>query len=574
MVSPNLIKKKSFTKAVEINDDTKKLFQIIYNDQTKKEESNDSEPKIRVSELISRLAFFYEKIRNAVDYDEENLIRKNAIARILRRHVIIEGTVKDVDSEGLANYLLIELIRGGYLPNNQIPETRIKEVAILLNKYLSLKEQLIKKINSSLGRKVDLRQAEILVKEKNKVIRWILSIAACEIEESLSPNKVKQMVVNNMFDVLTKEITLPKDMPYEDDLEIQIYLSIGRKYLNLDREILSFILFKYYNDDWLNLNKAQLDDEDQEKIKKIADNIKIIRTKITEQLNHPLAKQLDKIVRRYSLYYNVLTETISENPVKVYSELQKGESSFLNLARNTCEKKYSKAKARLWRAAIRSIIYIFITKSIFVILIEVPAIKFFNEPINYVSLGINVMFPAALLFLIVQLTQKPRKDNTEKIIAGIREIAFLGESKRQATVLRRSKSRSLFASVAFNLIYSAAFIFSVYIIVIALEKLGFNWVSILIFLFFLAFVSFFSVVVTRGVKDLMIVERRENIGTFLVDLFYMPIILVGRWLSNKMSRLNIFVFIFDFIIEAPFKILVNVAEDWTKYVRERRDNME
>ncbi|HQC49653.1 MAG TPA: hypothetical protein PLN57_00795, partial [bacterium] len=61
---------------------------------------------------------------------------------------------------------------------------------------------------------------------------------------------------------------------------------------------------------------------------------------------------------------------------------------------------------------------------------------------------------------------------------------------------------------------------------------------------------------------------------FLVDLFYMPIILVGRWLSNKMSRLNIFVFIFDFIIEAPFKILVNVAEDWTKYVRERRDNME
>ncbi|HQC49498.1 MAG TPA: hypothetical protein PLN57_00005, partial [bacterium] len=531
MVSPNLIKKKSFTKAVEINDDTKKLFQIIYNDQTKKEESNDSEPKIRVSELISRLAFFYEKIRNAVDYDEENLIRKNAIARILRRHVIIEGTVKDVDSEGLANYLLIELIRGGYLPNNQIPETRIKEVAILLNKYLSLKEQLIKKINSSLGRKVDLRQAEILVKEKNKVIRWILSIAACEIEESLSPNKVKQMVVNNMFDVLTKEITLPKDMPYEDDLEIQIYLSIGRKYLNLDREILSFILFKYYNDDWLNLNKAQLDDEDQEKIKKIADNIKIIRTKITEQLNHPLAKQLDKIVRRYSLYYNVLTETISENPVKVYSELQKGESSFLNLARNTCEKKYSKAKARLWRAAIRSIIYIFLTKSIFVILIEVPAIKFFNEPINYVSLGINVMFPAALLFLIVQLTQKPRKDNTEKIIAGIREIAFLGESKRQATVLRRSKSRSLFASVAFNLIYSAAFIFSVYIIVIALEKLGFNWVSILIFLFFLAFVSFFSVVVTRGVKDLMIVERRENIGTFLVDLFYMPIILVGRWLS-------------------------------------------
>jgi hypothetical protein len=72
----------------------------------------------------------------------------------------------------------------------------------------------------------------------------------------------------------------------------------------------------------------------------------------------------------------------------------------------------------------------------------------------------------------------------------------------------------------------------------------------------------------------MIVERRENLVTFLIDLFYMPIILVGRWLSNNMSRVNVFIFVFDFIIEAPFKILVDVAEDWTKYVRERRDNME
>jgi len=574
MVSPNLIKKHSSDRPVEINDGTKKLFQIIYNDQTKKESPNDSEPKIKVSELISRVAFFYEKIRNAVDYDEENLLRKNAIARILRRQVVIEGVIKDVDSNNLSHHLLSELIRGGYLPNNEIPEVKIKEVAALLNKYMVLKEQLLKRINSSLSRKADIKEAEILVKEKSNVIRWLLNLAACEIEEQLAPSKVKQMVVNNMFDVLTREIVLPKEMPYEDDLEIQIYLSIGRKYLNLDEEMLSFILFKYYNDSWLDLNKSQFEPEDEEEIAKIALNLKAIKNKIKEQLNHPLTKQLDKIVRRYSLYYNILTETISENPVKVYGELQKGDSGFLNLARKTCEKKYSKAKSRLWRAAFRSIVYIFLTKSIFVFLIEVPAIKLFNEPINVISLVINVIFPAALLFFIVLMTQKPSKDNTEKIIAGIREVTFLGESKQQATVLRRKKSRGLLAGVIFNLVYSAAFLFSIYVIIIGLGFIGFNWVSVIIFLFFLAFVSFFSVVVMRGVKDLMIVERRENLATFLIDLFYMPIILVGRWLSNNMSRVNVFVFVFDFIIEAPFKILVDVAEDWTKYVRERRDNMD
>jgi hypothetical protein len=89
----------------------------------------------------------------------------------------------------------------------------------------------------------------------------------------------------------------------------------------------------------------------------------------------------------------------------------------------------------------------------------------------------------------------------------------------------------------------------------------------------LAFVSFFSIITTRGVKELIVVERKENLLTFLLDLFYMPIILIGKWLSNNVSKVNIFIFIFDFIIEAPFKVLVEIADDWTKYVKERKDNM-
>ena len=92
-------------------------------------------------------------------------------------------------------------------------------------------------------------------------------------------------------------------------------------------------------------------------------------------------------------------------------------------------------------------------------------------------------------------------------------------------------------------------------------------------MFFLAFVSFFSIVVTKDVKNLIIVQKRDSFFGFLIDLFYMPIIAVGKWLSGKASKLNFFVFIFDFIIEAPFKVLLDIAEDWTRYVRERKDNM-
>lgn len=575
MVSPNLIKKQDDSAPVELNESAKKLFQVIYSEQTQKEEINEDAPKIKVSSLISKVAFFYEKIRNAVAYEEEHLLRKNAIARILRRQVVIEGVIKEVEAEGLATHLLTELIRGSYLPNDKILEIKIREIAFLLEKYIYLKDQILEKINISLSLKTDIKKAKELLEERNNLINWLLTLAACEIEDNLAPNKIKQTVVNNLFDTLSQSISLPENLPYNNDLDIQIYLSIGRTYLKLDEDMLSFVLFKYYHGEWLEIsNKQTLSASDQDKIKKIVVQITELKDSINNQLKHPLTKQLDKITRVYALYFSILTETIESDPIKVYSELQKSEKVFVANLKKICYQKYKKAKARLWRAAIRSIIYIFLTKSIFVIAIELPAVQLFGEAVNFGSLAINIAFPAVLLFFIVLSTRTPQEDNTDKIINGIKEIAFVGQSKKQGIVLKKPAKRNSISSVLFGIIYFASFIVSIYSIVWLLGLINFNWVSVVIFLFFLAFVSFFSIVVTKGVKDLIIVERKESLLTFLIDLFYMPIILAGKWLSRSFSKINVFIFIFDFVLEAPFKILVEIAEDWTKYVRERRDNME
>lgn len=578
MVSPNLIKHQEETKPVEVNENTKKLFQVIYSEQNKASHPADDVPRIKVSTLISRLAFFYEKIRNAVDYDEEHLLRKNAIARILRRQIIIEGAVgvtRDNDSAKIAEHLLIELIRGSYLNNNEVPESRIGEVAQRLDKYIILKNAVAVRFNGELDGQIDINKAKDLIEGKNKLIRWLLTLAACEIEESLSPNPVKAVIVNNLYSFLSQNIKLPADLPYESDLEIQIYLSIGRNFLKFDEDMLSFVLFKYYNSGWLDLNQAApLSAEQRSQIEAIGDDFVRLQATVEKQLNHPLTRQLNKIVKAYSLDYSILAETIESDPAKVYNELSRDERDFLGRIRKVCARKYHKAKQRLWRMAIRSIIYIFLTKSIFVFLIEIPAIKWFGQPLNPVDLAINVSFPAILLFLIVFLTRTPGEDNTNKIVAGIKEIGFLGSEKKQPIMLRRPAGRNWFLTALFRLIYAAAFCVSIYYIILALTKINFNWVSIIIFLFFLAFVSFFSIRTTAGIKELIIVERKENIITFLLDLFYMPIILVGRWLSGKFSKINVFIFFFDFIIESPFKVLVEIADDWTRYVRERRDNLD
>lgn len=571
MVSPTLVRKNSVTKGAELNAETQHLFRVI-NTEKKKSAGNidDDTPKISVSDMISKLSFVYEKIRNAVDYEEDHLLRKNAIIRILKRQIVIEGVFKESNSEQLASHLLTELIRAGYLPNNKIPETKIKETALLLEKYIRLKDYSVAKINALLNLKTDLGKAKDLIGEKNALIGWLLSLAACEIEENLDLNRVKQTVVSNMFGILSKQLALSDNLPYQSDLEIQTYLAINRVFLRFDESMLSLILFKYYHASWSGAEKHDLSNEE---IARISETLPVLRKTIDKQLRHQLVRPLDRIVRVYALYYNILLENIQDDPVKSFDELSRDENKFIANLSKTCNAKYKKEKGRLWLKAIRSIIYIFLTKSIFVFLIEVPAIKWFNEPLNPLALAINISFPAVLLFFIVLMSRTPNKSNTEKIISGIKEISFAGAQRKQPILVRSPKRRHGVTDFFFNFLYIAAFFATTYFIIWALGKVNFNWVSITIFMFFLAFVSFFSIIVTKDIKDLIIVDKRENLISFLLDLFYMPIIAVGKWLSNNVSKVNVFVFFFDFIIEAPFKVFVEIAEDWTRYVKERKDNM-
>jgi len=565
MVSPYLMKKREdvFT----LSENIRRLFQIIYNEQKESEEESEDVQKIKVSEVISKMAFYYEKIRNSVDYKEENLLRKNAVERILKRQIVIEGTIKVSTSEEIAKDLLAELIRAGYLPNNKIPEEKIKEIAGIIEKYLKLRNYSLSRISfSEHVKNGKVGQATGDFQEINDLTNWFMSLAASEIEESLGRDKIKQAVVSNMYEILTKKVKLPPDLPYEKEKEVQIYLSIHRNFLKFDQEMLEFILFKYFNPGW---TKEPKDEE----IAKIAQNIRSLRQAISASLNHPLAKQLDRIVGQYSVYFSVLAEVIGKNPTAVHDEIKNDIKAFPRLIKKACTEEYKSIKLRLWRAAVRSIIYIFLTKSIFVILLEIPAIQWFGEEVNPVSLAINVSFPALLLFLIVLFTRIPSEANTARIIEKIEEITFAEKEKKEQFILRQPAKRGKLANGFFGLIYFITFLLSFGLIIWALDKINFTWVSIIIFLFFLALVSFFSIRIRRGVREFIVVEQKENIFTFLVDFLYTPVIAAGQWLSEKFSQINIFIFILDFIIEAPFKIFVEITEDWTRYVKERREDI-
>ncbi|MDP2708577.1 MAG: hypothetical protein Q8O93_00780 [bacterium] len=533
------------------NENTKKLFQVIYREKNKPEEEDDEIQKIKVSELISRLAFYYEKIRNSVDYKEEYLLRKNSILRNLKRQIIIEGPLKTLKPEDIAKNLLVELIRAGYLPNNKLPEAKIGELAAIIDKYLKLRLLGLPKLGDE--------------KEKNKFSKWTLALAASEIEEKLDGGPVPQTVVSHMYELLSSEVKLPEDSDYQADREIQIYLSIHRVYLKFDDDMLEFLLLKYYNANWAKAG--------EEEIKYLANHLEAMKAAIDAQITHPLSAQLNKIVNRYSVYFTILKDVIEDNPVGVYEDFKNDPKAFPRLVKKFTQKRYAEARAKLRRAAIRSIIYIFLTKMILAFILEVPVTLWLSEPLNYNSLAINITFPPLLLFLIVLFTRTPSEANTQKIVAGVEEIVFMEKERKEPIILRQPVKRGRGVSGVFAVIYSITFFITFGLVIYLLDKIHFNFVSVIIFLFFLTLVSFFSLRIRKVAREMYLVETRENIFSFVADFFYVPIIEVGKWLNEKFSRLNFFVFVLDFIIEAPFKIFVDIAEEWTKYVKERKEEI-
>jgi len=124
----------------------------------------------------------------------------------------------------------------------------------------------------------------------------------------------------------------------------------------------------------------------------------------------------------------------------------------------------------------------------------------------------------------------------------------------------------------FTIFYSITFIVTLLIIYQLLSLLDFNFISQIIFIFFVSVVTFFSYRIRQIVKELRL-EDKENIFTPIIDFFFMPILSLGKFFSQEISKLNFFIFIFDFLIEAPFKLIFEVIEEWISFVRKRKEEI-
>src|SRR3990167_2091358 len=87
---------------------TNRLVKAV--EEIKEKSPIDEYSKLTVSQTVSFLALVYEKVRNAIEYREDHLIRRAAIERILRRRLSMNPEAKNEAENVLRDSLIIVVL--------------------------------------------------------------------------------------------------------------------------------------------------------------------------------------------------------------------------------------------------------------------------------------------------------------------------------------------------------------------------------------------------------------------------------------------------------------------------------
>jgi hypothetical protein len=177
------------------------------------------------------------------------------------------------------------------------------------------------------------------------------------------------------------------------------------------------------------------------------------------------------------------------------------------------------------------------------------------------------------MIVVSLFIRTPGNDNTELIVTYIKNLLY-EESPRLGSGMNVQKMPKKGGTVdaVFNILWILAFILSFGAIIFVLIKLHFNPISQVIFVFFLAIVSFLSYRIALT-ANLYMVGEKQGLLTPLVDFLFMPVVRVGRRLTHSISQVNFLLFVFDFFIETPFKLLFAFFEQWFYFLHSKSEEL-
>ncbi len=512
----------------------KKLKEQI--ETEKREEKKQEEEDIE--ETGESMALLYEKVRNLIEYKDDHLIKRNAIERILKRNLLIE-----LRREDFTDQFLEELAMSGYLEKGEVGEKLKSRVAKVIAKY--------QKASGAIS--------------GYEAKRWLVGMASCEIEETLFANPSRFALVRAMYETVKERIEIRGARKVSGGgKNIQIFLAVVRSIAKPDNAMLNFVLFKLYLPEWFK------EDISNRELARMLSGLPTLIHSIKARISSPVSAKIGVALRKYAVYFNIFYEAALQNISKIEKIIGNPES--LNFAvQLAASEMYDWEMKKFWKRVKRSLVFLIITKIILAVAVEYPFDLYVVGQVNMVPIIINLFLPPLYLIILSTTIRRPSDQNSALIAKGVEEIVYELEKKPIAEI--RLQEIETFSDWALNLFFILTYGISFGLVIWILNILRFNWLGILIFLFLFSVINFFNALVRQPVRELLVEREKEGMVGMFIDTLSMPFVRIGKWMSINFSRVNVFIFLFDVIIEAPFKVVVRFIREWAGFIRKKKEEM-
>jgi hypothetical protein len=491
---------------------------------------------VHISGVGGNLYFAYEQLRNAAEYGERHLLIRRAIERFLRRNLRLRG---EVYAE-LSIELVSEMTHARYIKNDTIARQAVADIQAIAERYSKL-----------MGA---VEQAHNVPREQ--LAGWIYQAASVEMEHQIVPHAETDAYIDFVQRHYAEHVERGS-FPAVDDAtyRIALYCAVHRSLFKSD-----IATIRYY------ALAARLEANGGSSL----DYFVQLNQQIDALYQAPLTNRISRLVNKYGAPLRILREVLlatgaPQDVLATRAEL---------MARVVAEAQlqYKATRKRLNQGIVRSVIFIFITKVLIGVSIEVPYDLLTAGAVSWLPLGINLAVPPLYMATIGLGVRTPGKRNTEVIESYLTRILYKNDEPAIRYRIKKRVSSPALLGV-FNAVYTIAFLVSFSALVYVLHLIGYNPVNGIIFFVFISAVSFFGFRLLQSARELEIVAPRRSLISVIIDFFYIPFIRVGQWLSDKYSRLNLVTFFLDMAIELPLKTSLRFIQQWAGFIRDKQEEL-
>lgn len=503
-------------------------------DVTVKAQNSQGTP-IHVPGTGKVLSSAYEQLRNAAEYTEEHLLLQRAIKRFFNRYFAFftkrEGTLGNVGEE-----LIVELTQAGYLANGDFSSETAAKIHRIADEYFHTYHE--------------LRSHHV---SRDEASDWVLAVLAVETESVLNPHSNFTALAYSFYQhymQLFPREAFASTKEETEEYDLCLYIAVHQALLKSDIAIVRHDLMRMY----------RVTPQD------LGTFIQFNRT-VNELYASNFTHRLKRAVSKYGAPMRIIKSIVDERDD--VPELLEDQKRFLDTYDHQVGKEYKQIHKRVNKGIIKSIIFIFITKVIIGLSIEIPYDLLVVGTVAFIPLAINLLFPPLYMASLKLGLKVPSLANAQSLREYIERALFTSEPAVLLTYRDFNKHVSAFSKGLYSILFFIPFTVTVY----GLHLLNFNIVQMAIFFAFLSTASFFGFRLSSMIRELELLAHSSNILSTLRDFFYLPFILVGQWLSSKYAKINAVAYFLDIAIELPLKTVLRLIRQWTRFLNEKHDEI-